>query len=271
MKYSIQDLPPQLLALDLSQQEKRSSPTPLSTQSDLSKSRQEPNSFSPPFFDAVSLDEAVMLYSAVRHLSPAHSLEVGFCCGGSGLAILKAHSDNQAGGLHHVCDPFQFTYAKGAGLANVASAGLSEVLQFREQFPEEFIPTLPAIQFAFVDASHLFDLSLLEFTLADKKLDVGGVIAFHDMWMPSLQKLVRYILSNHHYKIYTFPDENWRLPVKVSLLRRTVAHALRMLPRADRMFSQEVLNPWGSFGIGNLVFLEKQRRDDRDWRHFVRF
>ena len=63
----------------------------------------------------------------------------------------------------------------------------------------------PRVQFAFIDASHLFDLSVLDFTLIDKRLDVGGVVGFHDLWMPSLQKLVRYILTNRDYVPYRCP------------------------------------------------------------------
>lgn len=40
---------------------------------------------------------------------------------------------------------------------------------------------------------------MVEFILADKKLKVGGMIAFHYLWMPSLRKLLRYILRNRDY------------------------------------------------------------------------
>lgn len=267
MSYSIRDLPPVLVALD-DQDHGTALPA---TQSDLNQPREGVERARPPFFDSINVAEAVMLYTVVRNLSPAHSLEVGFCCGGSGLAILKAQKDNEAGGIHHVCDPFQSTYANGAGIANVTKSGLSEHLDFHEVFPEEYIPTLPRLQFAFVDASHLFDLSLLEFSLIDKKLDIGGVIAFHDLWMPSLRKLVRYVLGNHHYKLHSVPAASWRIPARTSFMHKLISTTLRMIPKSDRIFTQEVLHPWDSLGIGNLVFLEKTGNDDRDWRHFVRF
>src|SRR4051794_39365798 len=153
------------------------------------------------FFDAISLDEALEVYSAVRAVGPDHSAEIGFCCAGSGLAILKGLED-QGRGMHHACDPYQSSYAKNAGLRNVERAGLAHRLEFHEKFPEEVVPGLPRLQFVFIDASHLFDMSIVDFVLADKKLDVGGVVAFHDLWMPSLQKLVRYILANRSYEIY---------------------------------------------------------------------
>jgi predicted O-methyltransferase YrrM len=218
------------------------------------------------FFDAISLDEALEVYSAVRAVGPDHSAEIGFCCAGSGLAILKGLED-QGRGMHHACDPYQSSYAKNAGLRNVERAGLAHRLHFQEKFPEEVVPALPSLQFVFIDASHLFDISILDFVLADKKLDIGGVVAFHDLWMPSLQKLVRYILANRNYEIYR--------PVPASESRRTMrsrlagmlAGGLRRVPGADRLFARELLAPWSEFGFGNLAFLQKTGADTRDWRY----
>lgn len=69
-------------------------------------------------------------------------------------------------------------------------------MQFYRKFAEEVFPNLSSLHFVFIDSSHLFDLTVTEFVLADKKLDVGGGMAFHDMWMPSLQTFVRYVLAN---------------------------------------------------------------------------
>src|SRR5438093_918687 len=85
-----------------------------------------------------------------HEIRPGASVEVGFCCAGSGLAILKALADNGYG-IHHACDPYQSSYAKNAGLNNVAVAGLQDRLQFHEAFPEETLPKVPRLQFAFVD------------------------------------------------------------------------------------------------------------------------
>ncbi len=192
------------------------------------------------FFDAISLDEALEIYSAVRAIGPEHSAEIGFCCAGSGLAILKGLED-QGRGMHHVCDPYQSSYAKNAGLRNVERAGLAHRLHFQEKFPEEIVPALPPLQFVFIDASHLFDISILDFVLADKKLDVGGVVAFHDLWMPSLQKLVRYILANRNYEIYrgAVPAPESRRTMR-SRLAGMLGSGLRRLPGADRLFAPEL-------------------------------
>ena len=107
--------------------------------------------------------------------------------------------------------------------------------------------------------------------LADKKLEIGGVVAFHDLWMPSLQKLVRYILANRNYEIYR-PIPAPEAPRTVrSTVVRTIAKGLKLLPRADRLFAGEVLAPWSQFGFTNLAFLRKTAADTRDWRHHKPF
>lgn len=228
---------------------------------------------SPEFilFDAINAEEAGQLYAMVRTLKPAHSAEIGFCCGGSGMAILQALTDNANGGIHHACDPFQSSYAKNAGLRNVEHAGLSKSLRFHEKFPEEVIPHLPRLQFAFIDASHLFDLSISEFVLVDKKLDVGGVVAFHDLWMPSLRKVICFLLANRNYEIVRPDGEVNSSRKRASLPRHLLSRILRMFPKSEMLFSADALTPWVEFGMGNLALLRKTGDDTRDWRHFRQF
>jgi predicted O-methyltransferase YrrM len=214
-----------------------------------------------PLHSNVSKDEALQLYSAVRRVQPAASVEIGFAQGISATAILQACAHNGQGS-HHVMDPFQANF-EDAGLAMVSRTGLESWLTFHRKFAEEVLPQLPRIQFGFIDASHLFDLSLQEFVLIDKKLDIGGVIAVHDMWMPSLQKMLRYILTNRAYEIARelSPEAG---PVR--LTSKTISRILKMIPCSERLFKPEVLNPWSTLGVPNLVFLRKTANDQRDWQ-----
>ena len=184
---------------------------------------------------------------------------------------MQALADNENGALHHACDPFQSTYAKNAGLRNVEAAGLSGLLRFQEAFPEVVFPDLPRLQFAFIDASHLFDLSMLDFVLVDKKLDIGGVVAFHDLWMPSLRKVIRFLLANRGYEIICATTQTAAGGGVRSLAKHFMSRFLRVLPRANDIFCPELLEPWEEFGIGNLALLRKTSDDSRDWRHFQRF
>ena len=144
--------------------------------------------------------------------------------------------------------------------------GLDAGFVFHEKFPDEVIPRLGPLDFAFIDASHLFDLTLMEFVLVDRKLKVGGVVGFHDLWMPSLQKLVRFILGNRSYRLI-----NRRPLPPVSLPKRLVLRALNSNQKFQRYFSRNLLDPFSAMGIPNLVLFEKMQDDQRDWRHFADF
>ena len=218
----------------------------------------------------VSEEEACLLNAAVRQIKPSLSVEVGLAMGISTLAILGGIEANGSG-QHVVCDPFQKEY-QDTGIAMVQRAGLDRFWKFHRSYAEEIIPTLPPLQFAFIDASHLFDHTLVEFVLVDKKLVPGGIVGFHDLWMPSLQKLLRFILANRAYKVW-HPDGF--LP---SLASSQKSHGLKAQmrntiskSRLGKFVSQEFLFPWKEYSIPNLVFLQKLANDERDWHHFVYF
>lgn len=211
----------------------------------------------------ISESEARVLIDIIQKERPKASLEIGCAQGISTAAILYA-LENVSVGEHHVIDPFQDRY-HNAGLHLAERAGLSHRMKFYQAFPEAVTAGLPRIDFAFIDSSHLFDHTLLDFLLTDKKLNVGGLIGFHDLWMPSLQKLIRFILKNRAYRLYT-PQNKKSLSV-----RKFISHCLRALPKSEKIFSQDILDPWQCYGLPNMVFIQKQSEDEREWTHFVEF
>jgi predicted O-methyltransferase YrrM len=218
-----------------------------------------------PLHSNITLEEAVLLYTAVRRIKPTLSIEVGFAHGISTLAILKALEDNGVG-THHVMDPFQDRFNNG-GLANVRAAGLEHRMVFHRKFAEEVIPQLGPCQFGFIDASHLFDLTLMEFILIDKKLDVGGLVGMHDMWMSSLQKVFRYINKNRAYRrCNELEAPQMQHSTFKSRMKQAIAGALRRIRPLGRLVSQEALHPWSEMSVPNLLLLEKTAADNRDWR-----
>jgi predicted O-methyltransferase YrrM len=220
-------------------------------------------------FDSnVSAAEALLLYQVVSELKPQLSVEVGLALGASTSAILQALEDAGAPAKHHVLDPFQATEWKNAGLEMIRRAGLAHRCEFHSAYAEEVIPGLEQIDFAFIDASHLFDLTLSEFVLCDKKLRVGGVIGFHDLWMDPQQKLLRFILTNRHYE--PLPHA----PAKTGrTARQSFARLLSALPLADRVINPKFLQPATGAEYGNLFLLRKTAGDDRpsNGRHYVDF
>ncbi|MGB8352593.1 MAG: class I SAM-dependent methyltransferase [Chthoniobacteraceae bacterium] len=215
----------------------------------------------------MSEEECVRLYETVKAIRPSASVEVGFAQGISTLAILQALHEN-GHGHHHVIDPFQKNFGN-CGLAMVEKSGLGDRFTFHEKFAEDVIPSLPRLQFAFIDSSHLFDRAICEFVLADKRLDVGGLIGFHDLWMPSLQGAVRFILTNRAYTVH-----GPQLP-KPDMQGRFFTRAARMIanhvPGRDHIFAGEFLKPWRVLGIANMVLLQKNADDNRHWNHHNAF
>jgi predicted O-methyltransferase YrrM len=228
-----------------------------------------PDGTTRPLESNVSREEAEALYAAVRSIQPVFSLEIGLAQGISALAILAAIAANGSG-HHYVIDPFQKKYAD-CGEAMIARAGFTDRHTFLERFPEEEVPQLPRLQFAFIDSSHLFDLTMMEFLLVDKKLDVGGVVALHDLWMPSIRAVVRFIQANRAYQVCR--KFSSAIPALTLRQRSTelVGRFLKKVPGTSRALNVNILDPWSSFRLPNLVFLEKVEDDSRDWRFHRQF
>ena len=219
--------------------------------------------------NSVSLEEALSIYGRLRDLRPAATLEIGMFTAASTIAILAALDANGAG-EHYACDPFQDTYAKNAGLRNIREARLEARLHFANEFPETASRDWPVADFAFIDASHMFDLTMLDFVVVDKHLSVGGVIALHDLWMPAMKKVVRWALTNRGYELV------WNEPSVPSRRERwfsRLARLLRSAPQAERIWAPELLSPWHEIvpSHQSMVFLRKTQADNRDWRDFTRF
>ena len=214
-----------------------------------------------PLHGNVSEAEAQRLYDVVRAIRPEVSIEIGLAYGISALAIAQAVRDNGRG-VHYVVDPFQDSEWQGVGVANLERAGLAECVRVHTVFPEEIVPLLPRAGFAFIDGSHVFDLALHDFVLVDRRLEIGGVIALHDLWMSSLQKMARYILTNRHYRVY---EDGARRPVDQRYWKRRVLRLARRAPYAERIVRPEILSRMPDFGIqGSLNFIQKTAHDDRD-------
>ena len=228
-----------------------------------------------PLDSNVSLVEALALHRAVKENHCQSTAEVGLAKGISATAIVSAIAGHP-GAMHHVMDPYQTKYGN-AGLRMLRDSGLSPHFRHYSQYAEEVFPSLPVLDFVFIDASHLFDYTMVEFILADKKLKVGGMIAFHDLWMPSLRKLLRYILRNRDYAIErTYSDQacgevGFRRLTTRQRFHSVVSALGRTMPKSDAWLSDELRYPWHQFGLNNMVFIKKQSNDSRDWRHFMRF
>ena len=84
---------------------------------------------------------------------------------------------------------------------------------------ETALPRLGAegleLDFALVDGLHLFDHTLVDFFYADRMLRDGGLVVFHDTWMPAVAQAVAYVEANRAYERVRAGD------AAMAVLRRT--------------------------------------------------
>src|SRR3954469_6156181 len=139
----------------------------------------------------------------VRDLGLTSTLETGMAYGLSTLAICGVH-EARGEGAHVAIDPYQSRDWRGIGVLNLERAGLSARARVIEARSDEALPHLRdeglRVDFALIDGLHLFDATLVDFFHADRMLDVGGVVVFHDTWMPAVAQAVAYVRANRAYE-----------------------------------------------------------------------
>jgi predicted O-methyltransferase YrrM len=139
----------------------------------------------------------------VRELRLTNTLETGMAYGLSTLAICAVHEARDEG-AHVAIDPHQSSDWRGIGVLNLERAGLTARARVIEARSDEALPWLRdeglRIDFALIDGLHLFDATLVDFFLIDRMMDVGGVVVFHDTWMPAVAQAVAYVRTNRAYE-----------------------------------------------------------------------
>lgn len=147
--------------------------------------------------------KSATLYNVVSAAKPARTLEIGLFSGASAIVIMAAAlRDGYAG--HIAMDPAQKKQAESRGLKNIDRAGLQSKFVLMETescygLPFLILEKAMTFDFAFIDASHHFDHTLLEFFYIDRMIPVGAIIAFDDVSTPAVEAVINYISVNRHY------------------------------------------------------------------------
>lgn len=216
------------------------------------------------FPTSISHEEGMALYQLIRTTKPKHTLEIGMAYGISTLFICQAHHDNGFG-QHTAVDPFERKRWQSIGLSNIRRAGLEGILRFYEHASHEILPQLiqrnERFEAIFIDGSHLFDYAMVDFFLVDKLLDVGGYVVLDDISLPSVRKLLSFVLRNRNYYISPeYPatiDPFWKKPLRFA---KYLSQApLDLLP-ALIAFSQR-----------RFCVLRKTSEETRPWDHYKPF
>jgi predicted O-methyltransferase YrrM len=210
-----------------------------------------------PFPTATSQETGTILSELIQKHDCQKTLEIGCAYGLSTLFMCQTH-ENRGAGNHTAIDPGQSSLWKSIGLLNIKRAKLEDRFQFFEAPSYETLPKLLAdrecFDLAFIDGSHFFDYTLVDFFYIDKLLSVGKYVVFDDIWMPSIRKVVYYLLRNRKYEL-----------VKIDKPVSFKNYALRVGYR----FVQNIFEiDYG--GIRwiphNICLLKKIDEDRRDWK-----
>lgn len=218
-------------------------------------------------------EQGEFLQSLIGALRPQTTLEIGLAMGVSALFICEALT-RLPDARHIVVDPAQHSaeYWQGIGLHNLHAAGYGEMVEFYELPSHLALPQLAAagrrVDFAFIDGAHLFDYALVDFFLVDKLLRVGGVVAFDDLWMPSIQRLCRYIITNRCYTVFRYFPNGTEPASKLTLKRRLLGKGAEYAPTLGRALKFEYATPEFDVKLGlpnQCIAFVKQAEDQRAW------
>lgn len=134
-----------------------------------------------------------------RRLQPRLSIEIGLAYGFSTLFILDSMQEGRYG-QHIAIDPFQETLWHGIGLQAVKDAGLKGRFKWLEERSAYALSCMERArqraQFVYIDGSHLFDSAIIDLSLSDQILDIGGIVLVDDLWMPAVQRAVAFVEKN---------------------------------------------------------------------------
>lgn len=214
---------------------------------------------------AVSRPCARLLEDAAAAVSPEISVEIGL---GSGLATLAIARGRLRGGAvapgsMHAIDPHQSHFHE-IGLHAVERAGLGELLTYHRAASHVVLPRLLdaglRVQLAFVDGMHHLDYVMVDLFHLDLMLDVGGVVAVHDMWMPAIQHCAAYWVTNRGYEPVTVVDG-----VLVDAPCESAHRGCGDPDRRPPCFRREI-EPYVDH---HTLLLRKRAEDDRIWDHFA--
>lgn len=218
----------------------------------------------------VSESEAKILMQLIEDTHAKTSLETGVAFGASALAICKAHKNNGGDHKHYGVDPNQFSFYGGVAIASLKKEGLSENFHLLEGPSHTMLPKLieagVVLDCAFIDGWHTFDYTLIDFFLIDKMLRPGGFIAFHDMYGPAKQKVLRFILSHRKYII----EKKYKVRGNEGRVRTMKFFVWRLLKYPKLLTSWYHWN-YQLFNSSGLIVLRKVENYEPDYDFFKDF
>ncbi len=151
------------------------------------------------------------LRDLVTREKATRTVEVGLGVGLSSMAIVEglARQGNPAA-AHLTIDPGQ-AWCDRAGIRALRESGADQLAQVCEQDSALALPALAAagevFDLAFIDGAHLFDQVIVDLFFAMRIVKPGGLIVMDDHWMPSVQTVLAFAVTNWGVTLELFDPE----------------------------------------------------------------
>lgn len=209
---------------------------------------------------AVSKLEAKTLAGIILKNHCKSSFETGVANGISTLAITQAIKTNN--GHHYGIDPCQMLEHQGVALSLLKEYGLLTQFTLYEGPTHLEAPKLlrssEKFDFAFIDGMHNFDYKFIDYFYADKLLKTGGFLVFHDLLLPSVKKIFKFIKKQNKYQLILTPD------LQPSFNRKAKYIGAAFLK------SKPYWSEWPN-SFCNLLVLQKKADIEFPWNYFENF
>lgn len=146
-----------------------------------------------------------MLTLRALHLASraGHTLEIGMRMGGSCLTFTQTHKDigHEPARQHVAIDPYQSDpFNDASGLVAVTKAGLSDYLEFHQDFSAIVLPKLlkdgRRFSLIYIDGSHNFEDVFVDAYFSAELLSEGGTVVLDDAASPHIKKVLRFVDRN---------------------------------------------------------------------------
>mgnify|MGYP006269777939 CR=1 FL=1 len=222
-----------------------------------------------PLHSHTSKEQGEFLQEIIRKAQVKVSLEVGLAYGISTLFICEILKDINAK-THIVMDPYQSNW-KDIGLKNIKEAGYENLVDFRRKFAHEVLPELfqnnIKIDFAYLDASKVFDVVLVNIYYITKLLNVGVFMVLDDCDWPGIRKVCRFLAKHPSFKVFsTFQKDSENIKYKIA------SKIISYLPSAEKIFANNLVETDEKLGINaHCVCFQKIKEDERHWSWFQNF
>ena len=176
---------------------------------------------------SLGLTEGRILWHLARSLRPNLIIETGFGRGGS-AAFLLAAVDPWGGRVISI-DPAFRLWAQDAGPRYLERLGVASRHKLIEK-PSEFAlaelasnPALERLKASYIDGSHHFDGTLIDFMYLDRLTEVGGIIAIDDAHAPAVRTVASFVAHNLPYNLH-YATQRLVLCTKTAELEREWCH-----------------------------------------------